>query len=121
VALRAGGALASGSFPVQHAATLGGSSTLRGYAWQRFTGETSAYGSTELRVPTGSVNLLVRWQVGMFALADIGRVWYDTQSDGGWHTGFGGGLWLSSLGKGLSLAYARGEEHRLYLGTGASF
>lgn len=121
LAVRAGAAMASGRFPVQHAATVGGRTTLRGYAWQRYTGDTSAYGSTELRVPAGSLSLFVRWQLGVFGLADIGRVWFDGRSQGGWHTGVGGGFWLSALGQSFSLAYARGEEHRLYLQSGVSF
>ena len=121
LALRAGGALASGLVPVQHAPAAGGRTTLRGYGWQRYIGDTSAHGSTELRVPTGSVSLFVRWQVGVFGLVDVGRVWFEEQSEGGWHTGLGGGLWLSSLGKGVSVAYAHGEGDRLYLSSGMSF
>jgi hypothetical protein len=121
LALRAGAALASGPAAVQHAPAIGGRSTLRGHAWRRYTGDTSAYGSTELRVPTGSVSLFVRWDMGLFGLADAGRVWHDGRSDGGWHTGLGGGFWMSSLGKAVSVAYARGEEHRLYLSSGLAF
>ncbi|HUF51232.1 MAG TPA: BamA/TamA family outer membrane protein [Longimicrobiales bacterium] len=121
VALRAGGKLVSGLAPVQYAPAVGGRATLRGYDWDRYTGDTSAYGSTELRVPTGSVSLFVRWQVGVFALADVGRVWFDGRTDGGWHTGLGGGLWLSSLGKGVSVAYAHGEGHYVYLSSGLFF
>jgi hypothetical protein len=121
LAVRAGAALASGRFPVQHAPAIGGRATLRGYDWQRYTGETSAYGSMELRVPTGTVPLFLRWQTGVFGLADAGRVWFDGRSNGGWHVGLGGGLWLSSLGRGVSVAYAYGEGHRLYLSSGASF
>ncbi|MGH7449243.1 MAG: hypothetical protein ACRELT_16840, partial [Longimicrobiales bacterium] len=121
LAVRAGGALASGSFPVQHAPFAGGRNTLRGHAWRRYTGDTSAYGSTELRLPTGSVNLFFNWQTGVFGLADAGRVWFDGRSAGGWHTGLGGGFWMSALGRGLSLAYAHGEEHRVYLHSGVAF
>ncbi|MGH7447865.1 MAG: BamA/TamA family outer membrane protein, partial [Longimicrobiales bacterium] len=39
LAVRAGGALASGSFPVQHAPFAGGRNTLRGHAWRRYTGD----------------------------------------------------------------------------------
>ncbi|MGQ0561745.1 MAG: BamA/TamA family outer membrane protein, partial [Gemmatimonadota bacterium] len=109
LALRAGGGLASGSFPVQHAPTVGGRTTLRGYRWRRYTGDTSAYGSAELRWPATSLPLFLRWQLGVFGLADAGRVWFDGESDGGWHTAFGGGFWLSALGQSFSFAYARGE------------
>jgi hypothetical protein len=118
LALRAGGALASGGAPVQYAPALGGWTTLRGHSWRRFTGDAALDGSTELRVPVGTLNLLLRWDVGVFGLADVGRVWFDGQSDGGWHTGVGGGLWLTALGRTVSVAYARGEEHRFYLKGG---
>jgi hypothetical protein len=121
VALRAGGAVASGPFPLQHAPSIGGRETLRGYHYQRYSGETSAFGSAELRVPIGWTPLLVKWRTGVFGLADAGRVWFEQQSPGGWHTAVGGGIWLSSLGQTLSLAYAYGEQGRFYLQQGMSF
>ena len=65
--------------------------------------------------------MFVRWQVGVFGLADAGRVWYKGDSPGKWHTGVGGGLWFSSLGQAFSLAYAYGEDSRLYVYRGVSF
>lgn len=121
LALRAGGSVASGNFPVQYAPAVGGSSTVRGYRWQRYTGDAAANASTELRVPIGTVNFLVRSKLGVFGLADVGRVWFDGRSDGGWHTGLGGGLWLSALGQAVSLTYARGDEQRFYLKSGLAF
>ena len=121
LALRAGGALASGGFPVQFAPTIGGWSTVRGYRWQRYAGDAGVNASTELRVPAGTVNLFVRSQLGVFALADAGRVWFDGRSDGGWHTGLGGGFWLSAFGHAVSFTYARGEENRYYLKSGLAF
>ena len=121
LALRAGGALASGAFPLQHAPAIGGGETLRGYQFQRYAGETSAFGSVEVRVPVGTVPLFVRWHTGVFGLADVGRVWFEGGSSGGWHTGVGGGIWLSSLGQTVSLAYAYGEQSRFYLQRGMSF
>ncbi|MGH7475299.1 MAG: BamA/TamA family outer membrane protein [Longimicrobiales bacterium] len=121
LALRAGSAFASGTFPMQHAPGIGGRETVRGYRWRRFTGETSAFGSAELRVPVGTLPLFVRWRLGVFGLADAGRVWYESQSQGGWHVGIGGGVWLDALGQAFSLAFARGEQNRVYLQRGVSF
>jgi hypothetical protein len=118
LAVRGGGTFASGVFPAQYAASIGGWSTLRGYPWQRYAGDASVYEATELRVPIGTVNLFMRWDTGVFGLADVGRVWMSGQSDGGWHAGFGGGVWLEALGRAISVAYAKGNEHRLYLKTG---
>lgn len=118
VALRAGGSVAAGEYPAQFAPAVGGRRSLRGYSWRRFAGDAALNGGAELRVPVGTVNFLVRSQLGVFALADAGRVWFDGASDGGWHTGIGGGIWLAALGRSVSVAYAHGESGRLYLSSG---
>jgi hypothetical protein len=118
LAVRGGASMASGLFPPQYSATIGGWRTLRGYSWERFSGDAAVDGSTELRVPVGTVNLFVRWNAGVFGLADAGRVWSGGESEGGWHKAFGGGVWLEALGMAISVAYAKGEEHRFYLKTG---
>lgn len=94
---------------------------MRGYFSRRFAGDAVVNGGAELRVPVGTVNFLVRSQLGLFALADVGRVWFDGQSNGGWHTGVGGGFWLAAIGRAVSVAYAHGESHRLYLKSGLSY
>jgi hemolysin activation/secretion protein len=121
MAFRIGGSLASGDFPSQYAAFVGGSNTVRGFAWQRFAGDRAASASTELRVPLGVLNFLVKSDVGAIGFVDAGRVWFDGQNDGSWHTGVGGGLWFAALGRALSVTYARGEEGRFYLKTGLPF
>ncbi|MEO8193098.1 MAG: ShlB/FhaC/HecB family hemolysin secretion/activation protein [Gemmatimonadales bacterium] len=121
LAFRAGGASVFGPSPVQHAATIGGRSTVRGYSSRRYTGDRSAFGSAELRVPIGVVPVFIKWKTGAFALADVGRVWLDGESPGGWHSGIGGGIWFSSLGQTFSVAYAHGEQHRIYLQRGMAF
>jgi hypothetical protein len=121
LALRAGGAFASGAFPLQHAPAIGGRETLRGFQRQRYAGETTAFGSAEVRVPVGTVPFILRWHTGVFGLVDVGRVWFEQESPGGWHSGVGGGLWFSSLGQTFSVAYAHGEENRFYLQRGMSF
>lgn len=128
-AFRVGGAIATGDFPVQEAAAIGGRSSLRGFASRRFTGDRAAFGSAEVRVPAGEVPLFVKWKTGVFGFADFGRIWMqDCEScdtpdldEGGWHAGLGAGLWFSSLGQTFSVAYAHGDEHRFYLQKGMSF
>jgi hypothetical protein len=121
LAFRIGGATAIGGYPAQYAATIGGRSSVRGYTYRRFAGDVATDGSAELRVPVGTVNLFIRSRVGVFALADAGRVWFDGRSDGGWHTGVGGGIWFAALGRSVSLAYARGEGGRFYVKGGPFF
>ena len=120
-AFRVGGSAATSAAPVQDAIAIGGRSTVRGFSSQRFIGDRSAFGSAEIRVPVGTVPFLVKWKTGAFGLVDAGRVWLDGESPGGWHTGVGGGLWFSSLGQTLSVAYANGEGHHFYLQKGMSF
>jgi hemolysin activation/secretion protein len=121
LALRVGGERAFGSFPIQDAALLGGRFDLRGYRWDRYSGDTSLFGNAEVRAPLTRITLLVRGDLGAIALADIGRVWMDGASDGDWHHSFGGGLSFSSLSKAVSVVWAHGEENRVYLNLGLPF
>jgi hypothetical protein len=121
LAMRAGGDVATGDYPVQFSAGLGGKRSLRGYQFRRFAGDAAVHAGTELRVPVGTVNFIIRSQVGVFGLVDAGRVWFDGSSNGGWHSGVGGGLWFSAFGRSVSVAYARGDANRLYFKSGLSY
>lgn len=114
LAVRAGGQAVFGEFPLQYAATVGGSPSVRGYAFERFAGDASAFGSAEVRVP-------VAGPAGVLALADAGRVWYDGASPGGWHTALGGGGFVRAGGYTASLLYAYGERGIVYLRLGLPF
>lgn len=121
LALRAGAQKVWGTFPAQHAAFIGGRTTLRGFRHQRFAGDAALYGSVELRVPLTRLELLTRGDLGLIGFADGGRVFVDGESPGGWHTGFGGGLSFTSLGVTVNGTYAQGEEGRAYLSVGMPF
>lgn len=121
LALRAGGQRNWGSFPLHESAFIGGRWTLRGYRWNRFAGDASAYGGAELRVPIARITLLTRGQLGMVGFTDTGAVWMDGDSEGDWHTSFGGGLWFGSLARQVSITFANAEEPRLYLYYGMPF
>ena len=114
IALRGGASRMWGAFPVHESAQLGGRSTLRGYEWNRFAGDASAYGNAELRVPLGRVALLTRGELGLILLADAGRVWVKGDSPTGWHGATGAGLSFQTLGRAVSAVYARGEVRRFY-------
>ena len=121
LALRAGGAVVRGAFPFQEAAYLGGLESLRGYPYQRFAGDASAFGAAELRQPLGQVHVLVRGRVGAFGFGEAGRVWLDGESPGEWHPSYGGGVWFETTGRVLTLTYARADVTRLYAGLGLPF
>lgn len=123
LALRAGGQHIFGDgFPLHEAAFIGGLSTLRGYRFNRFAGDQSVYGGAELRIPITRAVLFTRGDLGVHALADAGRVSYQENSDGGWHTSIGGGVWFQTLSQLITLSYAKGkDEGRFYLQLGAPF
>jgi hypothetical protein len=121
LALRVGGDKAWGEFPLHEAALLGGRTSLRGYRWNRFTGDASAFGNAELRVPVTRMDFLLRGDLGLILAGDAGRVWMDGESPGDWHTSYGAGLSFAALSNAVSVLYSRGEEDRVYLNFGLPF
>jgi len=95
LALRAGATKLFGNAPFQELSYVGGRDNLRGWSADRFTGDASVYGSAELRVALGGFLLMVPVKTGIFGLVDAGRVYVDGSSPGGWHAGYGGGVWFS--------------------------
>jgi outer membrane protein assembly factor BamA len=122
LALRAGVAAVSGTVPFQDLVYLGGETTVRGYAEQRFAGRRGAYGNVELRVPAGRLAFA---DLGLFGLVDAGRVWIPGEASDRWHAAAGGGLWLAwqhRRASTLSIAVARSPERTaFYVRTGFSF
>lgn len=126
LALRVGGQKVWGTFPFHEAAYLGGGSSLRGFRKSRFAGDASLYGNAELRFALARFNMLVPTRLGLFGVADAGRVFFDGDPDGAdtWHTGFGGGLWLSFINRlqSLSVAIVDGDDLTgLYIRAGMAF
>lgn len=124
LALRAGGEKVWGTYPYTGAAFVGGNRTVRGLTAYRFQGDAAAYGNAELRLPLTRLNLLVPLRMGIFTLADVGRVWLKGESSNTWHSAFGAGVSLSFLNAGntFTAAVARGDgQTGLYLGSGFMF
>ena len=126
LALRVGGQKVWGTFPFHEAAYLGGGNNLRGFREQRFAGDASVYGNAELRLFVSKLRILVPGRFGVFGLGDIGRVFYDEDPHGAdtWHTGVGGGIWMSFIKRRhtLSVAVASGDETTgLYVRAGFLF
>jgi hypothetical protein len=72
-------------------------------------------------VPVTRLTLLTRGDLGALAFADGGRVFVDSDSPGGWHTAWGGGLWYRTMGVTGTLVYALGEQRRLHAFFGLPF
>ncbi len=125
LALRAGGKKLFGSFPFYEAAFVGGNHTARYMEPQRYAGDASLYGSAELRVPFGKLPLGVPADWGVLGLADMGRVYVDGESPGGWHSVTGYGLWFGLRGnrlKVITLTMVSEVGHTgLHLRTGLGF
>lgn len=112
LALRAGGSRVFGDYPFHEAAYLGGRETLRGWQEQRFAGDAAAYGNAELRIHLTRTSILVPTNLGIFGLADVGRVYLKGETSDTWHTGFGGGISLGILSSAntVTVAVASSEE-----------
>jgi hypothetical protein len=121
LALRAGGRKVWGEFPFFESAFLGGGSTLRGHTGQRFAGDAMAFGGAELRVPVLRANLGLRGTLGVIGLADAGRVWFDGESDGDWHSAVGGGVFFHAAGQSVFFTIAQGERTTTNFGFGMPF
>lgn len=85
-----------GNFPFYEASTLGGTTNLRGFRSRRFSGRSSLYNNTEMRIELFDFyNYLLGGKVGINGFYDVGRVWTDSESSSVWHQGYGGGIWLN--------------------------
>ncbi len=80
------------------ALTLGGSTNLRGFRNNRFTGMSMLYNNLELRLKLFDfTSYIIPGSVGLIAFNDVGRVWVKEEKSGQWHNGFGGGFYLSPI------------------------
>lgn len=123
LALRGGGEMLFGDAPFQEAAYLGGRRNLRGWSSERFAGEGLLYGSAELQIALARIRLMLPAEFGILGFTDVGRVFVDGESPGGWHTGWGGGAWLAFLDRAnaVSLAFATGGDDGLKILAGMGF
>jgi surface antigen Omp85-like protein len=124
LALRAGAKKLWGQYPFFESAFIGGASTVRLGRVNRYAGDASAYGSAELRLALARFELILPAQLGVFGLADAGRVFLEGESSDTWHSAFGGGLSLSYLQRAytFSVAVAKGDERTaVYVQAGYGF
>ena len=87
-----------GQIPYYKYTHLGQFNNLRGYLRNRFTGDASAYLNSEIRFHLGKVrNLFLPFETGIIGFYDVGKVWFEGQAEGGWHSGYGAGFYISPL------------------------
>jgi hypothetical protein len=123
LALHAGGEKTFGTYPFHAASFIGGSTTLRGFARDRFAGDASLFGQAELRAELGRANLFVPGRLGFSLFGDAGRVFVKGERSRQWHSGLGGGLWFNVLNQFvLTSSIAKSSEGiRAYITAGFAF
>jgi len=111
--LRAGGQRDWGRYPFFEAAFLGGSGLLPGTREQRYAGDASLYGESELRFTLLRKRRWLPGDLGMLGIADAGRVYLEGEFAPLWHGVSGGGFWFSPRGArdSFSLLLVNGEGH----------
>ncbi len=90
---------------------------------QRYIGDASAYANAEPRLLLRNDRALIP-RLGVFGLGDVGRVFLQGEVSSVWHTGVGGGVFLSLLdvNKVVSVTLAHSEGHlRFYLQSAFAF
>jgi Omp85 superfamily domain/Calcineurin-like phosphoesterase len=96
LASKVGAKHVAGEFEFYQAATLGARENLRGYRYERFTGQTAFYHQNDVRLRLFNVgNYILPFTLGVLAGYDYGRVWMDDEDSDAWHDSYGGGIWLS--------------------------
>ncbi len=124
LALSVGGKKVFGTFPYSDAAYIGGISTLRGFAKNRFAGDASLFGQAEIRLVLGKAIFIIPGEYGLFGLADVGRVYVEGETSNTWHPAYGGGAFFSvlDLATVFSLSVAASEEWTaVYFKAGFAF
>lgn len=123
LALRAGGKKLWGDFPYFDAAFLGGTGSLRTEHRQRWAGDASVFGTTELRIPIAKFPLILPLDVGVLGFIDVGRVYLNGDSPGGWHKGTGAGVWIGIIrpGTGINVTVTNNPDRRIITRFGFAF
>jgi hypothetical protein len=124
LSFRVGGKRVWGRYPYQEAAYIGDISTVRLGRDNRYGGDASLYAGSELRLFLTDFYFLAPGDLGVFGLADVGRVYLDGEESDVWHGAAGGGVWVSLLNRAntMSVSVARSEERTgVYLTLGFGF
>ncbi|MES2703721.1 MAG: hypothetical protein V4649_13855 [Bacteroidota bacterium] len=111
ISTRTGGTHVVGTPEFYQYASVGGPMSIRGFVRDRFWGNTAFYNSNELRYITDFKGYLMNGKVGVLALYDNGRVWFEKETSNTWHHAYGGGLLLAPFNKfTFMVTYAQSDE-----------
>ena len=126
LAFRFGGSKSYGDVPFYKLKYLGQRNDLRGFLRNRFTGKSTIFFNSELRMELAefSTNFLPL-RFGLKAFFDTGRVYSEFDLTDSWHSGYGGGFYIIPLKEEISLnvsvAFSDEESGILLLGIGKAF
>jgi outer membrane protein assembly factor BamA len=91
-----GGHIFSQHYEYFQALNLGENNFLRGFRKNRFSGNSLAYGSLEMRVKLfDSKSHVLPGSVGVIGFDDIGRVWVKNEDSKKWHNAYGAGFYFT--------------------------
>ena len=97
---------------------------VRGFSARRYSGDGSLFGNAELRLRLFPVTIIIPGHVGILGFVDSGRVFLEGDTAKAWHTGYGGGIYLTFLNEIMAVSAAYGhssEDNAVYLKGGFSF
>ena len=97
---------------------------MRGLPRHRYAGDSTLYGSAELRVYVSRFRIFLPGSWGVLAFGDAGRVFLAGEDSNRWHKGYGGGLWFAWLDRGntVSASFARSAgRNAVYVQAGFAF
>lgn len=124
LALRIAGEKLFGTYPFFESAFIGGAGSIRGFEKERFAGDASLIGNSELRLALGNFSILLPGRYGLFLIGEGGRVMLAGESSTAWHGAAGGGVWLTALrntfGAGVSVVRSS-ELTGVYFTSGFMF
>jgi outer membrane translocation and assembly module TamA len=123
-ALRAGGGKTWGKYPYYAAHFLGGAANLRGYSRERFSGDAALFGQAEVRMYLGNIRLIIPGRIGINFFGETGRVYAKNENSDKWHPAYGGGVFLTYLGRMLTVAINvanSSEKLGVFVTTGMMF
>lgn len=96
MANRVGAGIQFGSPAFFQSLYLGGQGNLLGYRKNRFTGSRMLYHNIELRAKLFDFRMyLFPGSLGLIGFHDVGRVYLQNDQSDRWHTGYGGGIYIS--------------------------
>ncbi|MFK5959709.1 MAG: metallophosphoesterase, partial [Lutibacter sp.] len=94
-----GNIISNSKYEFYQASNIGGKEGLRGFRNERFSGKSSYYQNTDLRLNVFKFNAgLVPAKFGVFGGYDYGRVWLSNNNSNKWHSSVGGGIFVNGAG-----------------------